>query len=138
MTSRRRELAKQLFGLTDGGEAQTKMASRIAEAILSDMVQHCQKAWTEEGPGVLVVRRTVDDARWSPAAMVEENLRTAESCGDTDLADCFRSTLSAISNIDIEQRVPIAIADHLGFRLLIVPANSAAHSIAELLETWNG
>jgi len=97
MASRQRELAAQLFGLTDGSEAQVKMASRISEAILSDLIQHATKAWREDGPGVLVIRRTKDDARWSPAGMLEQNLAIAESAGDSAMARAFADTLKAIA-----------------------------------------
>lgn len=137
MASRQRELAAQLFGITDASEAQTKMASRISEAILSDLIQHGSKAWREDGPGVLVIRRTKDDARWSPAPMLEQNLRIAEGAGDVAMATAFRETLSAIDGLDIERQVPIAIADHNGWRLLLLPTDNPAARVAELLETWN-
>ena len=137
MASRQRELAAQLFGLTDGSEAQVKMASRISEAILSDLIQHATKAWREDGPGVLVIRRTKDDARWSPAGMLEQNLVIAESAGDSAMARAFADTLKAIASLNIEQVVPIAIADHTGWRLLLLPLDNPAARVAELLATWN-
>ncbi|MCE2838622.1 MAG: hypothetical protein LW834_17000 [Cyanobium sp. 49614_E6] len=137
MASRQRELAAQLFGLTDASEAQTKMASRISEAILSDLIQHATKAWRDDGPGVLVIRRTKDDARWSPAGMLEQNLAIAESAGDTAMARAFASTLKAIDGLNIDSVVPIAIADHTGWRLLLLPTDNPAARVAELLETWN-
>lgn len=138
MASRQRELAAQLFGITDASEAQIKMASRISEAILSDLIQHASKAWRDDGPGVLVIRRTVDDARWSPAGMLEQNLAIAEGAGDTAMTAAFKDTLAAISSLDIEQAVPIAIADHTGWRLLLLPLANPAARVAELLATWNG
>jgi len=137
MASRQRELAAQLFGITDASEAQTKMASRISEAILSDLVEHASKAWREDGPGVLVIRRTKDDARWSPAPMLEQNLAIAESAGDQSMAKAFAETLKAIDGLNIEQAVPIAIADHTGWRLLLLPTDNPAARVADLLASWN-
>lgn len=134
MPDKRLQLARELFGLTDGGEVQTAMAARIAEAVLSDILQHAAKAWREDGPGVLVIRTTCNDARWSPAAMVEENLQKARSAGDDGMATAFASTLRAIDRLDIEQQVPVAIADHRGWRLLLIPTDNPAGSIPELLE----
>jgi hypothetical protein len=132
--SRQQDLARQLFGLTDAGEVQTKMAARIAEAILADMVHHAAKAWKDDGPGVLVVRQIQGDARWSPAAMLEQNLAVAEAEGDSGMATAFRSTLAAINSLDIEQVAPIAIADHRGWRVLLIPTSNPAAAVAELLE----
>lgn len=134
MSDRRIVLARQLFGIDTGSETQVAMASRIAEAILQDMIRHAADAWRTEGPGVLVIRTTCNDARWSPAAMVAENLGKAESAGDSGMATAFRSTLRAIENLDIEQQVPIAIADHRGWRLMLVPTDNPAAHVTELLE----
>jgi hypothetical protein len=137
VASRQRQLAAQLFGITDASEAQTKMASRISEAILSDLIQHASKAWREDGPGVLVIRRTKDDARWSPLGMLEQNLRVAESAGDSAMAAAFAETIRAVDGLNIEQQVPIAIADHTGWRLLLLPTDNPAARVAELLESWH-
>ena len=137
MASRQRQLAAQLFGITDASEAQTKMASRISEAILSDLIQHASKAWREDGPGVLVIRRTKDDARWSPLGMLEQNLRIAKSAGDSAMATAFADTIRAVDGLNIEQQVPIAIADHTGWRLLLLPTDNPAARVAELLESWH-
>ena len=137
MASRQRQLAAQLFGLTDASEAQIKMASRISEAILSDLIQHAQRAWRDDGPGVLVIRRTNDDARWSPLPMLEQNLQLAERSGDQPMAAAFQQTINAIDHLNIEQQVPIAIADHRGWRLLLLNADNPAAHVSELLESWN-
>lgn len=113
------------------------MASRISEAILSDLIQHASKAWREDGPGVLVIRRTKDDARWSPLGMLEQNLRIAESAGDSAMATAFADTIRAVDGLNIEQQVPIAIADHTGWRLLLLPTDNPAARVAELLESWH-
>lgn len=134
MADRKQQLARQLFGLTEGGEVQTQMAGRIAEAILQDLIQHATKAWNDDGPGVLVIRSVCDDARWSPAAMVEENLAKAEANSDSGMAQAFASTLRAIDGLDIEQQVPIAIADHRGWRLMLIPTHEPARAVVELLE----
>ena len=136
-SSERRALAAQLFGIDDASEAQLKMASRISEAILSDLIQHGQRAWRDDGPGVLVIRRTKDDARWSPLEMVEQNLRVAQQADDQNMAAAFQQTIAAISNLNIEQQVPIAIADHRGWRLLLLDATQPAAQVAALLESWN-
>jgi len=138
MADRRRELAKQLFGLTDGSEAQTKMAARISEAILSDLIQHAQRAWAEEGPGAMVIRRTLDDAQWSPVAQIQENLAIAERHDDRAMASCLRSMLDRVAGLDIETEALIAIADHNSLRLLILPVSNPAAAIDELLSSWNG
>ena len=134
MGDRKQLLVRQLFGLTEGGEVQTQMAGRIAEAILQDMIQHATKAWNDDGPGVLVIRAVCDDARWSPAAMVQENLSKAESIGDSGMARAFASTLRAIEGLNIEEQVPIAIADHRGWRLMLIPTHEPARAVVELLE----
>lgn len=138
MAERRRELAKQLFGITDGSEAQTKMASRISEAILSDLIGHAQRAWAEDGPGVLVIRRTTDDAQWSPIQQIKENLAIAERSGDSEMAAAFRSILERAVAADIETEALIAIADHKGLRLLVLPTTNPAAAIDEMLRSWNG
>jgi len=138
MADRRRELAKQLFGLTDGSDAQTKMATRISEAILSDLIQHAQRAWAEEGPGVLVIRRTVDDAQWSPVQQVQDNLVIAERHDDRAMASCLRSILERVAGLDIDAEVLIAIADHNSLRLFIRPVSNPAAAINDLLSSWNG
>lgn len=138
MADRRRELARQLFSLTDASEAQTKMAARISEAILSDMIQHAQKAWHSDGPGVLVIRRTVDDARWSPVQEIQDNLTIAEREDDAGMATALRSILERLGSLDIEQHALIAIADHKGLRLLQLPVVNPAGAINELLSSWNG
>lgn len=134
MADRRIALARQLFGIDTGSETQVAMASRIAEAILLDMIRHATDAWNSEGPGVLVIRTTFNDARWSPAPMIEENLERADAAGDDGMATAFRSTLRALDRLDIEQQVPIAIADHRGWRLLLIPTDNPASQITELLE----
>jgi hypothetical protein len=134
MADRRQQLARQLFGLSDGGEVQTQMASRIAEAILQDLIKHATKAWNDDGPGVLVIRSVCDDARWSPAAMLQENLSKAEAIGDAGMAQAFASTLRAIEALNIEEQAPIAIADHRGWRLMLIPTHEPARSVVELLE----
>lgn len=138
MSDRRIVLARQLFGIDTGSEVQVAMASRIAEAILQDLIKHATDAWRTEGPGVLVIRTTCNDARWSPSAMVEENLNKADAAGDSGMATAFRSTLRAIDRLDIEQQVPIAIADHRGWRLMLVPTDNPASGIPELLEQCRG
>jgi len=134
MADRKQLLARQLFGLSDGGEVQTQMAARIAEAILRDLILHATKAWKEDGPGVLVIRAACDDARWSPAGMVQENLARAEAAADDGMARALASTLRAIDGLDIEAQVPIAIADHRGWRLLLLPTDEPARGVTELLE----
>lgn len=138
MADRRRELAKQLFGITDGSEAQTKMASRISEAILSDLIQHAQRAWEEDGPGVLVIRRTLDDAQWSPIQQIKDNLAIAERTGDDQMAAAFRSMLERASALDIAAEALIAIADHKSLRLSVLPTTNPAAAIDEMLRSWNG
>lgn len=137
VNARQRQLAAQLFGLTDATEAQLKMARSVSEAILADLIQHATKAWHSEGPGVLVIRRTVDDARWSPLPMLEQNLRIAQQHGDDAMAFVFAATIKAIDGLDIEQNVPIAIADHSGFKLLLLPTDNPAARVTELLDGWN-
>lgn len=137
MNARQRQLAASLFGITDASEAQLKMARSVSEAILADLIQHATKAWRDDGPGVLVIRRTKDDARWSPVAMLHQNLRVAEQAGDDAMAFAFASTIKAIDNLDIEQQVPIAIADHNGWRLLLLPVANPAAKVTELLGEWN-
>jgi hypothetical protein len=137
MADRRRELAKQLFGLTDGSEAQTKMAARISDAILSDLIQHAQRAWVEQGPGALVIRRTLDDAQWSTVQQIQENLALAERAGDTPIESALRSLLERIGSLDTAAEVLIAIADHHSLRLLILPVSNPAAAIDEMLSSWN-
>ncbi|MCE2836903.1 MAG: hypothetical protein LW834_08060 [Cyanobium sp. 49614_E6] len=137
MADQRRELARQLFGLTDGSEAQTKMAARISEAILSDLIQHAQKAWQSDGPGVLVIRRTVDDARWSPVQEIQNNLTIAERHNDAGMIAALRSTLERLGSLDIDTHALVAFADHKGFRLLQLPVVNPAGAINELLSSWN-
>jgi hypothetical protein len=138
MADRRRELARQLFGLTDGSETQTKMASRISEAILSDLIQHAQKAWADDGPGVLVIRRTIDDAQWSPVEQIQGNLALAERLDDRPMAAALRSLLDLIGRLDIQAEAPIAIADHISLRLLLLPTANPAAAIEAMLSAWNG
>jgi hypothetical protein len=141
MADRRRELAQKLFGLQDSpqgsSETQIKMAARISEAILCDLVQHCQKSWAEEGDGVLIIRRLTDDVIWSTAADIKGQLALAERFGDTEFAGVFRDILSQLANLDIESEGLIAIADSRGLRLLRLPLHGAADSIQSLLEAWN-
>lgn len=134
MADRRIALARQLFGIDTGSEVQVAMAARIAEAILRDLIRHATEAWNSEGVGVLVIRTVCNDARWSPAEMIEENLAKAEAAGDTGMATAFASTLRALDRLDIEQQVPVAIADHRGWRLLLIPTENPAAHVQELLE----
>lgn len=139
MSDRRLQLAQQLFGLPDGpaeGEAQIAMAERIGEVILRDLISHATTAWNDCGPGVLVVRRVSDDARWSPAAMLQQNLETARRENDTAMAEAFSSTLEAIGKLNIDERVPIAIADHRGWRLLLLPVDQPEAGLKDLLGNW--
>jgi Cdc6-like AAA superfamily ATPase len=138
MADRRRDLAQQLFGLTDGSETQTKMAARISEAILSDLIQHAQGAWIDEGPGILVIRRTTDDVIWSTVSNIHDNLRRAEDSYDKEMVSCLRDILDHLGRLDIKAEAPIAIADSRGFRLLRLPVVNPAGAIDELLSSWNG
>jgi hypothetical protein len=137
MADRRRDLAQALFGLTDGSEAQTKMASRISEAILSDLIQQCQKAWTEEGPGVLVIRRTTDDILWSLVEDIQVNLALAERYDDKPMASALRDVLQQLGNLDIETEALLLIASAHSLKLLRLPVSNPAARVQELLASWN-
>lgn len=137
MADRRRDLAQQLFGLTDGSETQTRMAARISEAILSDLIKHAQDAWADEGPGILVIRRIVDDVIWSTTDNIHDNLHRAEDAADREMVSCLRDILDHLGRLDIDAEVPIAIADNRGLRLLRLPVVNPAGFINELLSTWN-
>lgn len=139
MASRRLELAAGLFGLENSQpptETQRRMAERIAEVILADMIGHSRKGWAELGAGALVIRAACNDAIWSTASDIQQQRQLAESSGDHDLAETFSRILQRIERLNIEEQVLIAIADHRGLRLLELPVSKPAAAISQLLKDW--
>lgn len=139
MASRRLELAAGLFGLDASqppSETQRRMAERIAEVILTDIIGHSRKAWAELGAGALVVRSVCNDAIWSTAEDIQQQRGLAESNGDHDLAETFSRILQHIERLNIDDTVLIAIADHRGLRLLELPVSEPAAAIKQLLKDW--
>lgn len=138
MADRRLTLAKQLFGITDGGDAQLQMASRIGEVILADLIHHGQTAWHELGPGVLIIRQSAGDAIWSDAADIRAQLLIAEQDDDDGMIRVLRSMLSRLEDLVIEQQVPMAFADHHGLRFYLLDTANPTTTLKALLAAAAG
>jgi len=138
MADRRITLARQLFGLTDGSDAQVAMASRIGEVILADLIRHSADAWKDCGPGVLVIRQSTQDAIWSDADDIRAQLQTAERHEDQGMVRVLRSMLSRLDDLVIEQQVPVAFADHHGLRFYLLNVDEPATTLKALIAAAAG
>lgn len=149
--TRQQQLLQVLFGLGQAApgsgsglilpakaasEAQLGMARHISTTILADLVQQVQKSWRHLGPGVLVIRRSADDAIWSDVADINKQRKIAEDAGDAEMASIFHTMLDKLEDIDIEHEVIVAIADPSYFKILTIPAVNPARNLHSILDSW--
>ena len=126
MKNRRQLLQKQFFGHNNDLNwsdlyASDRIQLDIVKVILGDMALKCLELMMEANErGCLVVRPHQDDAVFMTITELQGDRQTAEQQSDRETAEMLDTVIKRIEKLDVKQKAPIMLVDHLGAKLLLV------------------
>ncbi|WP_338442367.1 hypothetical protein VZG28_05180 [Synechococcus elongatus IITB4] len=124
--NRRQKLKREFFFQKPGTSwSDLYVSDRIrldmVEMILRDVASKALEMMIDADEfGVLIIRPHQDDAVFMTKEELAEDRAIAEGADDGEVISFLTRLLEALEKIDPREKVPIALCDHLGFKLFLV------------------
>lgn len=137
-TSRTRTaLAHRLLGLSSqSSDVQRKMAARVGELAVRDLIEQCLKCLEQFGPGILTVQADNDGyTRWVDPDEIQANLHIAEQADDQPMIRLQRRILQGLDEFAEKHLVFVLIIGMGQLRLYQIPVDTAGDDALRTIES---